>query len=200
MRDFTRPSGRLRALSFSARLVYSVFVVFTVVGLGLTGWLASELVGADASKTRSYYAGERGEPTVDVAPTAGGPALELPDDESASRPEPMPRRKLLEVTHFHLFSMPVYLLILSHIFMLSRLGERQKAAWIGLGSLATAAHIAAPWLAASGSPGSTAMHATSGAALGASYLVMSVVPLWEMWWPLSSPTASSPAKNDLNGD
>lgn len=195
MRDFTRPSGRLRALSFSARLVYSVFVVFTVLGLGLTGWLASELVGADASKTRSYYAGERSEPTLDVAPSAGGPALELPDDESAPPAEPMPRRKLLEVTHFHLFSMPVYLLILCHIFMLSCVGERQKAAWIGLGSLATAAHIAAPWLAASGSLGATAMYATSGAALGASYLVMSVVPLWEMWRPLSpsAPTSRPPS-------
>ena len=36
MQDFTRPSGRLRALPFAARSVYSVFLVFTLVGLALT--------------------------------------------------------------------------------------------------------------------------------------------------------------------
>jgi hypothetical protein len=50
-----------------------------------------------------------------------GPALFLPPDgEDLAAFEPMPRRKLLEITHFHLFSMPVYLLILSHMHMLSR--------------------------------------------------------------------------------
>ena len=59
-------------------------------------------------------------------------------------------RKLLEVTHFHLFSMPVYLLILSHLFMLSRIGERAKVGWISLGTLGVAGHVAAPWLVRAG--------------------------------------------------
>ena len=49
MQDFTRPSGRLRALPLGARAVYSVFLVFTLVGLALTLWLTHDMVGLDLS-------------------------------------------------------------------------------------------------------------------------------------------------------
>ena len=42
----------------------------------------------------------------------------------------MPLRKLLEVTHFHLFTMPVVLLIVGHLFLATGLGERSKLAWL----------------------------------------------------------------------
>jgi hypothetical protein len=180
MQDFTRPSGRLRALPLGARAVYTVFLVFTLVGLALTLWLTHDMVGIDLEGVTEYYAG-------DASPIAeeeieSGPALFLPpegDDLAAF--EPMPRRKLLEVTHFHLFSMPVYLLILSHMYMLSRSRKSAKAAWIGVGSIGTLLHIAAPWLVAQACVGAVAIYAISGAMLFISYSVMSVVPLWEMW-------------------
>jgi hypothetical protein len=92
-------------------------------------------------------------------------------------------RKLLEVTHFHLFSMPVYLLVLSHLFMLSRCGERTKAGWITVATLAVGGHIAAPWLARAGAPTAALAYGLSGLLLGLSFVVMSVLPLWEMWAP-----------------
>jgi hypothetical protein len=104
-----------------------------------------------------------------------------PGGEELAAFEPMPRRKLLEITHFHLFSMPVYLLILSHIYMLSRSRKKAKAAWIAAGSAGTLLHIAAPWLVAHGCAGAVATYAASGALMLISYFVMSVVPLWEMW-------------------
>ncbi len=97
--------------------------------------------------------------------------------------EPMALRKLLEVTHFHLFSMPVYLLILCHLYVLSRASVRSKAFWVGLATLATVAHIVAPWVAATGWAGSLWLYGSSGVGLALSYFVMSVVPLWEMWAP-----------------
>jgi hypothetical protein len=123
-----------------------------------------------------------------VAPDSqGGPALELPPEADApSASPPMPLRKLLEVTHFHLFSMPVYLLILSHLFMLSRLGERAKLLWIALATLGVAAHMAAPWLARSGAASARAAYGGSGAAMMLALLVLTLVPLWEMWTPLAS--------------
>ena len=180
MQDFTRPSGRLRALPLGARAVYSVFLVFTLVGLALTLWLTHDMVGLDLSRADEYYGGEAA--PVEQPEADGGPALILPPDgEDLAAFEPMPRRKLLEVTHFHLFSMPVYLLILSHMYMLSRSRKEAKSAWIAAGSLGTLLHIAAPWLVAHGCAGAVATYAVSGALLLASYFVMSVVPLWEMW-------------------
>ncbi|MGB5525082.1 MAG: hypothetical protein WBM96_21105 [Polyangiales bacterium] len=93
----------------------------------------------------------------------------------------MPRRKLLEITHFRLFSMPVYLLIQSHMHMLSRARERSKAMWITLGSVGTLLHVAAPWLVAYRCVAGVGVYALSGLLMLLSYAWMSVVPLWEMW-------------------
>ena len=180
MQDFTRPSGRLRALPLGARAVYTVFLVFTLLGLALTLWLTHDMVGIDLKGVTEYYRG--GATPIAEVEVESGPALILPpggDDLAAF--EPMPRRKLLEITHFHLFSMPVYLLILSHMYMLSRSRKTAKAAWIGVGSFGTLLHIAAPWLVAQASVGALASYAISGAMLFIRYSVMSVVPLWEMW-------------------
>lgn len=180
MQDFTRPAGRLRALPLGARAVYTVFLLFTLLGLGLTLVLTHDMVGLDLNKAGAYYSGES-TPPEEIAPD-GGPALVLPPGgESLAAFEPMPRRKLLEITHFHLFSMPVYLLILSHIYMLSRTRKKAKAAWIAGGSFGTLLHVAAPWLVAYGCAGAVATYAASGIMMLISYCVMSIVPLWEMW-------------------
>jgi hypothetical protein len=163
-----------------ARVVYTVFLVFTLAGLALTLWLTHDMVGLDLSTAGEYYGGEAA--LVEEAEVVGGPALILPPDgEDLAAFEPMPRRKLLEVTHFHLFSMPVYLLILSHIYMLSRARKNAKAVWISVGSFGTLLHIAAPWLVAHDCAGSVASYAVSGMLMLVGYFVMSVVPLWEMW-------------------
>jgi hypothetical protein len=163
-----------------ARAVYTVFLVFTLVGLTLTLFLTHDMVGLDLSGAGEYYGGDA-EP-VEEAEVVGGPALILPPDgESLAVFEPMPHRKLLEVTHFHLFSMPVYLLILSHMYMLSRARKKAKILWISAGSIGTLLHIAAPWLVAHGCAGAVTAYAVSGVLMLLSYFVMSVVPLWEMW-------------------
>jgi len=185
MQDFTRPAGRLRALPLGARAVYTIFLIFTLLGLALTLVLTHDMVGIDLRKAGEYYGGEAGpadEAATDEAASDGGPTLFLPPDgENFATFEPMPRRKLLEVTHFHLFSMPVYLLILSHLYMLSRSHKKVKSAWIAAGSAGTLLHIAAPWLLAHGCAGAVAAYAVSGILMLVSYFVMSTVPLWEMW-------------------
>jgi hypothetical protein len=194
MKDFTRTRGRLRNLPLPARAVYSVFLVFTLAALGVTAWLGQEMVGLDLQRLDTYYAGgveAAPAATAPPAPPAGGPVLDLPAEADApARSEAMPLRKLLEVTHFHLFSMPVYLLILCHLFMLSRARDTTKLAWIAIATLSVAAHIAAPWVARSGAGASRMLYGASGAALAISFLVMALGPLWEMWAP--GPRASEP--------
>ena len=194
MKDFTRPKGRLANLPFYARVVYSVFLLFTLAALGITVWLTEDMVRLDLSGMDSYYAGaaETVAETPRATPETGGngPALVLPDDadDVIPEPEPIPLRKLLEVTHFHLFSMPVYLMILAHLYMLSRASDRSKGLWIGVGALAVALHILAPWIARSGTHASHYLYGISGSGLALSFLVMAVVPLWEMWIPQRQPS------------
>jgi len=188
MKDFVRSAGRLRALPFPARLTYSIFLAFTLLALGLTGWLGADMLGINLRGIDEYYAGAADEaappPEASVADGSAGPRLELPNEVLAPiKRDPIPLRKLLEVTHFHLFSLPVYLMILSHLFMLSSLGTRAKSLWIGLGALGVALHIAAPWLAREGGLTARLFYAGSGALLTAAFLVMCAVPLLEMWRP-----------------
>jgi hypothetical protein len=186
MKDFARASGRLRQLPLLARVTYSIFIAFTLVALAESAWLGADMLGADLLRFDEYYAGAPAPEISEPSPAApsGGPTIELPSDLPGSgASDPIPLRKLLEVTHFHLFSMPVYLMILSHLFMLSGWSNRAKLSWIGLGTLAVAAHMLAPWLARGGGAAARAFYAGSGALLGISFGVMSAVPLFAMWGP-----------------
>jgi hypothetical protein len=196
MRDFTRPRGRLRSLPLSARVVYSVFLAFSVTGLALSAWLAEDMVGLDLSRLRAYYAGGGAEPAQERplgGADSGGPALELPPAAEAAAVEPpMPTRKLLEVTHFHLFSMPIYLLVLSHLFMLSRLSEATKVGWIALATLSVAGHMLAPWVARADAAPAGIVYGATGVLMTASLLVLAICPLLEMWAPGGGSSAAGP--------
>jgi hypothetical protein len=195
MKDFARGSGRLRQLPLLARLTYSIFIAFTLVALAGSAWLGADMLGADLGRFDEYYAGAPS-PLPAAAPLRGGPNIDLPADMPETPPrDPIPLRKLLEVTHFHLFSMPVYLMILSHLFMLSRWGARAKLSWIIAATLSVVAHLVAPWIARSGGAGARAFYAGSGFALGLSFAVMSAVPLIEMWGP-SKRTQPASAKSN----
>lgn len=181
MKDFIRPAGRLRVLPLPARLVYSVFNVFSLIALAETAWLGADMVGADLTGVSTYYAGQSSSPPIAAAPAQGGPVIELPNEPLTAEAAPMPLRKLLEVTHFHLFTMPVYLLILSHLFMLSRTRASLKIGTIVGGSAGVLLHMLAPWIARSGGGFATAFYAISGTLLFVCMLAMSIVPLIEMW-------------------
>lgn len=210
MRDFERSGARLRALSVEARIAYSVFLLFTLAAFGVTLLLAGDIVGWSAERTSDYYAGRPsphlgrggltsggGLTSEGAGSTSDGPVLDIPDEALApSAPEPMPIRKLLEVSHFHLFSIPVYLLILSHLFMLSSFPPRARRAVIVLAALASAVHIAAPWIARADWPGARACFGVSGATMTIAYLSMMVVPLWDMWRPQRRAASPPAAKGD----
>src|SRR5688572_27889215 len=110
MRPFLRPGG-IERLSLEARLVYTGFAVFLLVGYATSAWLyLDDDLGVAPASARAYYlAGSEtegetgGEPATEVAP-AGGPALELPPEADAAplRLE-KPPRQVVEVFHFHLF-------------------------------------------------------------------------------------------------
>ncbi|HKP59436.1 MAG TPA: hypothetical protein VJV78_22085 [Polyangiales bacterium] len=188
MKDFARASGRLRQLPLLARVTYSIFIAFTLLALVESAWLGADMLGADLTHFDEYYAGApaapHDQPSAPAATPSGGPSIELPSDmPAAAASEPIPLRKLLEVTHFHLFSMPVYLMILSHLFMLCGWSNRAKLSWIAVGTLAVAAHMAAPWLARGGGAAARAFYAGSGALLGISFGLMGALPLFAMWGP-----------------
>lgn len=191
MRQFAQKGFRIEQLSTDAKIIYTAFLVFSLAALAVSVVYYYDLVGdAPLAGVREYYAGDRAPATAAVsAPTVtdrgGGPDIELPAEEEARTPSrlvvPMTRRKLLEVTHFHLFTVPVFLLIIAHLFMLCAVRPRLKLAVIVSGVLSAGAHMAAPWLVFAGGSGWAWTMPITGAWMTISMLVMTGWPMWSMW-------------------
>ena len=179
MRQFATSGFRIWNLSREAKLVYSGFLFFALLALAVSILFYEDLVGAGTGGVRGYYGGEA---TASVEkPTAGGPTMVLPDEPPPRIVVAVSYRKLLEVTHFHLFTIPVFLLIVAHLFMLTGLGARSKSAWIAGGWIASLLHVAAPWLIRYGSTALSWIYPLSGAAMALTLGVMTIYPLVVMW-------------------
>jgi hypothetical protein len=195
VRDFTASAGRLRSLSLGAKLLYSAFALASVIGL-LVSWRLYGAMVQDAGAA-AYYAGApvaAPPPAPTQAPAAAegpaldlGPEIELPGTPEAPRVlvEQISERKLLEVTHFHLFSVPVYVLILAHLWLLARLPSWLHTAGVAAAVVTSGLHIAAPWLIRS-APGAAALMPISGVAMLLSLGAMAVVSTVDMWLPRRS--------------
>ncbi len=182
MRDFEKQNLRLSKLPLLGKVVYTVFLFFTVVGVVATVALYHDMVGISGERIGAYYHGEHVAIDSSHKDDANvGPSLDMPTDVVTQTEEAMPTRKLLEVTHFHLFSMPVYLLILSHLFMMTGFSVRSRMFWIAAASVATLCHLIAPWLTRSGFGFAMPFYAVSGGLLAVSYLWMSMGTLWGLW-------------------
>ncbi|ATB34129.1 hypothetical protein [Melittangium boletus] len=187
MRQFARPFPITR-LSLEARVLYTGFLLFLVLGFVSSAWLYADSFGGLSGRgSAEYYRGSTAPtPAPVAADDAGGPALELPDEGPA--PEPLrlekPARQVMETFHFHLFTVPVVLLIVGHLFMLTSLSVRLKVGVITEASVATFIHLLAPLLVRFGGAhwGWLMPVSVVGAALG--WLPMLVWPLWEMWRPV----------------
>src|SRR5688572_5684879 len=149
MRHFAKPSS-LDRLSLEARLIYTIFCLFMLVGYATSVWFyLDDELGTSPSDAERYYLGEA---VASVEkPSESGPELDVPDEAAPMRFE-KPARQVMETAHFHLFSVPICLLILAHIFMMGRESTRTKVLTIGIASASTMIHVMAPPLIRFASP------------------------------------------------
>jgi hypothetical protein len=193
MRQFSSPGFRLWNLGREAKVLYTAFCLLTVVGMASSALYYLDLGGgAGLGGVRRYYAGEA-PPDARPAPApptgdGGGhaPRIEVPDenvDPGTPLVLPVTTRKLLEVTHFHLFTMPVVLLILGHLFFATGLSDRTKLLWVVAASLAVALHLGTPWLVRFAGGAWAVLHAVSGTVLVATMTVLALYPMIVMWRP-----------------
>ncbi len=188
MRQFGSSGFRLWNLGADAKTLYTAFCLLTFLGVVSSALYYRELVGVGTSGIRRYYAGEDHEPERAPPPATApqpsvGPAIEVPPEaEEARRPivVAVSYRKLLEVTHFHLFTMPVVLLIVGHLFLATGLSERAKRAWLIAGVVSVSLHLATPWLVRAAA-GLAPLHALSGIALTVTMSVLTLYPVAAMW-------------------
>jgi hypothetical protein len=176
MRHFAKPSS-LDRLSLEARLVYTVFCLFMLVGYATSVWFyLDDELGTSPSDAQRYYLGE----TIAIdRPAEGGPDLEIPE-ETGMRLE-KPARQVMETFHFHLFSVPICLLIVAHIFMMGRESTRTKVLVIGVASASTLIHLLTPPLIRFASPSFAFLMFPSAIFMTATWLYMTSSPVIQMW-------------------
>lgn len=95
--------------------------------------------------------------------------------------EPMSFRELAEVTHFHLFTMPVVFMILVHVLYLTNASHATKVwmTWLAFGGVGL--DLLSPWLISYVSPIFVMTMLTGDTLMMVSFLVMMWIPLHEMW-------------------
>ena len=195
MRVFARPSG-LDRLSLEARVVYSGFCVFLLLGYITSVWLYhSDALGISPDAATAYYLGS-GDESPAWRPKDGGragPSVSLPAAGPAAGADagaPLqaralrlakPPRQVMETFHFHLFSVATVLLVISHLFMMCSLSRRLKAGMVAIGFAVTFVHlITPPLIRFAGAPFASLMF-PSALAMAATWFVMTAWPLVEMW-------------------
>ena len=196
MREFQAAvPGRLRAVSLGSKLLYTAFAVAAVIGL-FVSWRLYGAAVSDAGPA-AYYAGAEVAAKLDPAraPASGGPSIDLAPETEKPRVMvvQMSERKLLEVTHFHLFTIPIYVLVLAHLWLLAKLPLWLQHAGVVAAVTTSALHIAAPWLVR-GSAGMAVLMPISGVAMLLTLGGMAVVTTIDMWLPQPAPPpAASPS-------
>ncbi len=184
MRQFSSSGFRLWNLGREARVLYTSFCLLIFLGMVSSALYYGDLVGGGTAGIARYYAGAGAADAVAPVETrAGGPVVDVPVDADAGRPIVVAAtyRKLLEVTHFHLFTMPVILLIVAHLFLATGIGDRAKLAWIVAAVGSVALHLATPWVVRYGGAGWAFLHAVSGASLTITMSVLTLYPVLAMW-------------------
>lgn len=192
MRQFASSRFRLWNLSPAAKLIYTFFCGLSLLAIVSSVLLYEDLVGPSlrsghVEHVERYYGKDPAkavpaQPAQKAEQPVGGPAIALPEDEATVQLEvAMPYRKLLEVTHFHLFTIPVFVLILTHLFMLTDASGASQLAWILIAWLSSLLHIVAPWLIRFGSRHLSLLYPLSGLGLFVSCLWLSAYPVYAMW-------------------
>jgi hypothetical protein len=180
MRQFASSGFRIWNLSREAKLVYTGFLLFALLAIAVSVLFYEDLVGPKTSGVRGYYAGEVA-PVEKPSSGGEGPEMVLPEPSSERITVAVTYRKLLEVTHFHLFTVPVFLLIIAHLFMLTGLSSTAKSAWIVAGWLSSLLHLGAPWLIRYGSAAWSFLYPLSGGVMALTLTTMTLYPMVVMW-------------------
>jgi hypothetical protein len=157
MRNFNQ-RFKLRDSDRHIRLLYTLFLLLMLAGFLFSFFWAHSMTGLSPSGIADHYRGS-----------------------DATFGEPMSFRELAEVTHFHLFTMPVVFMILVHVLYLTSVGNWLKVltTWASFGGVML--DLLSPWLISYISPVFVLTMLMGDSLMTIGFLIMMTIPLYEMW-------------------
>jgi len=165
MKNFTKKGNWLTQSSQEIRVIYTLFIIFALIGHLSFILISVYRVGPTVSEIVRHYRGD-------------------PNNEMSFPKEFM---ELLEVTHFHAYIEGILLLVLAHLFAAVPLSKKIKMIVIVTAFGSTFMDLSAPWLIRYLSPYAAYLQILAWAGMGASYLPMTFAPVYYLWKDRSHP-------------
>jgi hypothetical protein len=164
MREYVRAGGTLSKLPLPSKALYVGFLGLTVSAFVTSFLLYYKALGLTSAEAATHYLGNE----------------HLPDAETLILQKSYV--DLLEITHFHLYTQPVLLLVLGHLFLLARGGAWKFGVILAAVGI-TVLHIAGPWIIWFGGAAFGPIMPLSGVAFLAIYLFLAIWPLPDLLSP-----------------
>jgi hypothetical protein len=151
--------GRLlRTSSLPLRVTMSWFLLFVGLGYATNFTMLAWKTGLTPAGIAAYYRGDEA-------------AMQFPKE----------LRELVENLHFHVYIVPIVLLVLTHVFYMTAWSERAKVSVTNLAYAAAAADLAAPFLVRFAGAGFAWWKLVSATLYHGTLFFLVLVPLYECW-------------------
>jgi hypothetical protein len=174
----------------STKILITLFLLSILCALAVAELNVFDKVGRVNSGIVARYGPE-------VAPAPDAP---LPNEN-----EPIVARlntfaSLLDITHPHIFQIPLIIFVLAHFLARTRSPEWFKLLNYFTAFFGAAAFMAAPWMVRYWTIKAALVLPSGAAAVGFASLAMIFVPLWDMWRGPSSKKTSTSITSKVEGE
>ncbi len=158
----------------NTRILITLFLLTMLVAIGVAELNVYDKVGRLRGGVVQRYGPDASSPSpADVAA--------LPSESDALVARMNTFSQLLDVTHAHVFELPLVLFVLAHFLMRTRVAEWFKLANYLCSFLGTIVFLAAPWTVRYISVHAANLLYMGAFAIGMSATIMIVVPIADMW-------------------
>lgn len=166
----------LASTDHNTRILITLFLLTMLVAIAVAELNVYDKVGRLRGGVAQRYGPEASVPT---SPSPDVAALPSEDEQLVARMNTF--SQLLDVTHSHVFELPLVLFVLAHFLMRSRVAEWFKLANYLGSSLGTILFLGTPWTVRYISLQTAPALYVGAASVGITAVTMIVVPLWDMW-------------------
>ncbi len=159
MKDFSRSHYNFSTIRPEQKIIYTIFLFFVLLGVVSIAIFYATRTGWGPEGLRDYYLG---------------------NEDKMMYPKTF--QELWEVTHFHVFTMPVVFLIFAHLFALTRVSPRAKAVVMLAGALGLLLDLGSGWLIVYAGAGFVWFKILGRGLLLLSFTAFIARPVYEMWF------------------
>ena len=165
------------SLPISNKIFFTFFLSIMTIAIGLGFLNYYERTGFSPHKTIRYYCGDE-EKELDTPQSAEENKAKLEEGLFFAKSY----RELLEVTHTHIFSIPIVIFILSRILAMTHTREGLKITIYGASFMGIILNLSAPWLIRYVCNHFVVTFTISNILLILSFGAYIFIPIYEMWF------------------